>query len=123
MKFPWVFLGRKTKPLALAALAVALSPLYEGPGMTFDFSSTPGLVQAAAAALAVLALVVGWFARSVKAVRMGLLLVAGVFTARAALTGLSVGVTHPALWINFAWVVAAGGAYVLEHDGDGDGYE
>ena len=97
---PWIFLKRKVKPLALAAalavLAVSLSPLYEGPGQTFDFSSTPGIAQASVAVVAFLALATGWYFRSVKAVRAGLLLVAGVFTARAALTGLSVGWTPPA---------------------------
>lgn len=121
-RFPWRILGRRFKPLALASalsvLAVALSPFYSGPAQTFDFGSPPGIVQAGAAGVAFICLVIGWFQRSSDMVRGGLLLVAGVFMARATLTALSVGLSHPAFWINFSWVVATGGAYLLERDDD-----
>lgn len=120
-ELPWQFLGRRVRPFALAAalatLFVAGSLLIrrEDSGGALDDWTAPGLAVGILAALASLALFAGWWARGEKLMRFGLLVAAGVFGARA---GFIFADTHNVFalsaLLSCAWVVACGGAYLLE---------
>ena len=117
---PWLLWGRKVKPYALAVsmstavVAHAMLVDRDDVGSTFDAYSAPGIVVGVCALAAVLSLWAGWWGRKLPLLEAGLLLSVGVWTARGALVGLTDGPTVNTVWFSFAWVVASGGAYLLE---------
>ena len=117
-----VFPGRRVKPLALASAfattAMLLGPFYGGTTGVFDFKSPPAIFLVIAALCTTVIFIIAWWRESTKLTQYGYLLTAGVFAARAILGFLASGFSHPAPWISLAWVIAAGGAYFMERDGD-----
>lgn len=110
---PWAFLGRRVKPLALAA---SVADFGIGLGF-FDpdsyFSQVPHALVILTALLAVLAFWVGWWLNMVRLVQVGLLLTVGVFSAHAALSVfIDHGLFEPLFWLSVSW--AAAGAFLLE---------
>lgn len=111
---PWSAFGRRVKPLAFAAslanASIALGLINPGN----YFVQIPHTLVMIAALAAVLAFWFGWWFNTVRLVQSGLILTVGVFAARAALSALSVGFFDPITWLSLSWVVAAGGAFLLE---------
>ena len=117
---PWMVLGRKVKPYALAVsmstAVVAHAMLIERDdvGASFDAYSAPGVIVGVCALLAVLSLWAGWWLRLLGLLEVGLLLSVGVWMSRGSLVWIDEGPTANTVWFSFAWVVASGGAYLLE---------
>lgn len=117
---PWTFLGRKIRPFALgislACLVIALSLLigHEDAGRILDGMSFYGMVVGVTALTAVCLLWAGWWDSSDRLMRAGLFLSVGVFSARAALLFLDLGVGKVSGWLSLSIVVMAGGAWLLE---------
>lgn len=120
-ELPWLFLGRRVRPFALAA---ALATLYvsasllihrQDAGNALDDWTAPGLLVGGLAALSSVALFAGWWARGEKLMRFGLISAAGVFGARAGFIFADTDdIFALSAWLSTAWVVACGGAYLLE---------
>lgn len=114
LDLPYTVFGRPLKPLALAAtvtmiVIVVINMLDIG----IARSAAWGDAVAGAAAAAGVALAIGWWRRSQGWAEAGLLLASGVWTARCVF-GV---VTDPDGYgwaMSGAWVIALGGAYLLE---------
>ena len=120
-ELPWLFLGRRVRPFALVAalatLYVAASLLIhrQDSGDALDDWTAPGLLVGGLAALSSVALFGGWWARGEKLMRFGLISAAGVFGARAGFIFADTDdIFALSAWLSTAWVVACGGAYLLE---------
>lgn len=120
-ELPWLFLCRRVRPFALAAalatLYVAASLLIhrQDSGDALDDWTAPGLLVGGLAALSSVALFAGWWARGEKLMRFGLISAAGVFGARAGFIFADTDdIFALSAWLSTAWVVACGGAYLLE---------
>ena len=113
---PWRIFGRLIRPYALAvslatlvvrlsgATSSAVGPLVDG---------GPGHLVGAGAALAVGLLWAGWWARSEKMMRAGLLWTTGVWAAVGTILALDIG-SQPSMWLAWCWALASGGSWVLE---------
>ena len=120
-ELPWLFLGRKIAPFLLAASLAAMSIAFvefvsrNDYGRAFDDLSVAGLIVGSAAVCSTLALWWGWWARSHRAARIGLLLFVGVFATRAAFFFDQEGTAASSgAWLAVAWTVGGAGAYLLE---------
>jgi len=118
---PWTILGRKVRPYALAvslaSLCVALTLLARGQdaGAALDGRTGPAIAIGAMAFIAFALLMGGWWLRGERMMRWGLLASAGVSGARAGFIFLSTSdVFAVSAWLSACWVVASGGAYLLE---------
>lgn len=111
---PWSAFGRRVKPLAFAASLANASIALGLADPDIYFIQVPHTLVMLAALAAVLAFWFGWWLNVVRLVQIGLLLTVGVFAARAALSGLSIGFFDPITWLSVSWVVASGGAFLLE---------
>ncbi len=117
---PWLFLGRRIKPYALAVsfaclvITIGSLVLRNLVGSTFDDLSPAGVFTGALSGAAFVLLMWGWWTRSTRAMEMGLLASAGVFTTLAAYVFLESGFIVVSGWISVAWVIASIGAYMLE---------
>ena len=121
-ELPWIVLGRRVRPFAFASslaigfLALTLLVNRQDAGDLLDNWRTPGLFVGLASTVAFVLLVGGWWGKYDSWMRLGLLLTAGAFGARAAFIWVDTGnVLSPSAFLSFAWgVVGAGGAYLLE---------
>jgi hypothetical protein len=117
-ELPWLFAGRRVKPLGVAAIlwcvGATVGPWSTGPGAAFDYDSALGWVESVASVATLLLLLVAWLIHWQRGVEIALLLTCAVFAGRAMLALLSVGVVHPATWIAAGCAAGAGGAYLLE---------
>lgn len=119
---PWLIFGRQLRPYALAvSLSAALVSYAAVAGVVPGslLSGAPGRVVSTVGWMAVGMLWAGWWARSEKLMRWGLFWTTGVWATVTALLLADVGPT-----LNTAlagcWVVASGGAWLLEvSDGRG----
>lgn len=114
---PWRMLGRAVRPYALAvSLATSVSvwsvSTDRAVGQLLD--GLPGAIIAAYGVLAVLLLWAGFWARRDGWMRAGLLASAGYWTAIGAVVLLEPGVALVSGWLALCWVVASGGAWLLE---------
>ncbi len=113
---PWRIAGRIIRPYALAvslatlvivwsiATEAAVGQLLDGP---------PGRIVAAAAAAAVALLWAGWWMRSDRLMRAGLIWATGVWAAVGTVLALDIG-SQPSMWLAWCWAIASGGAWLLE---------
>ncbi len=67
-----------------------------------------------ASVFAVVSFLGGWWLNTNVLVLSGLLLTVGVFAARTALVVMDVGMFDHGVWLSVSWMVAAGGAFLLE---------
>ena len=106
--------GRPLKPVALC-LTITMIIVTQANLRGVDRGTQPPLsyVVAAIAALAVIALVIGWIGRDPRAMRIGLLLVVAAYSTRAVFIALVSG-PDQAVWFSLATVVLAAGSYALE---------
>ena len=114
---PWRVLNRSVRPYALAvSLATSVSvwsvSTDRAVGQLLD--GWPGAIIAAYGVLAVLLLWAGFWARRDGWMRAGLLASAGYWAAVGAVILLEPGVSLVSGWLALCWVVASGGAWLLE---------
>lgn len=119
---PWSLWGRKVRPYALAVslstaviawaclAGIAVGKLLDGP---------TGVIVGAAAVITVAALWWGWLARSEMWMHRGLIWSAGVWSAIATILTIDVGFVNVNTLLAAAWVIASGGAWLLERGPDG----
>lgn len=106
--------GRPLKPVALGLtltmVIVAQSNLRGADrGTEYPLSAILGVLAVAAA----VTLAIGWIGKMQRIAELGLLLVVGVYAARAAFIQM-VSPFDQAVWFSLSTVVIAGGAYILE---------
>lgn len=121
---PWMFLDRKIRPYAIgvgaACLTITLSLLLlrNDVGEILDYPSgqvgSLGFVVGTAALASFVLLFAGWWLKSERFMQYGLLLSAGLFAARAAFLFMDVGPLKVQPWLSLCWVIASGGAWLLE---------
>ena len=114
---PWRFLGRAVRPYALAvslATTVSIWSVTTDRAVGELLDGLPGAVIAAYGVIAVLLLWAGFWARRDGWMRAGLLASAGDWAAIGAVIMLEPGVSLVSGWLALCWVVASGGAWLLE---------
>ena len=114
---PWLMFGRAVRPYAFAvSLATTVSvwsvSTDRAVGQLLD--GLPGAVIAACGVLAVALLWAGFWARRDAWMRTGLLASAGYWAAIGAVIMLEPGVSLVSGWLAYCWMVASGGAWLLE---------
>lgn len=118
-ELPQKLWGRKVRPYAFAvslSTAVIVKGLLwdmEGPGTKLDGTLTGALVGAVGL-WAVIALWIAFWARSDVMMKTGLLLTAGVWSARWFFVGMDESFLSQSALLSMCWVVASSGAYLLE---------
>lgn len=113
--------GRPLKPVALGltltmVIVAQANFRSEDRGTEYPLSFVLAILAVAAA----VTLAVGWLGGRQKVAEIGLLLVVGVYAARAAFIQM-VSPFDQAVFFSLATVVIAGGAYILEASSDGRG--
>ena len=114
---PWRLFGRLLRPYAFAvslATAVVVWSTVAGLAVGELLDATPGHIIAAAAAVSVALLWLGWWARSDQLMRWGLFWTTGVWSAVAGILALDIGALAPSTLLAACWAVASGGAWLLE---------
>lgn len=111
-------LGRPLKPVALGltlTMVIIAQSNFRGAdrGTQYPLSVVLGIAAVAAA----VTLLVGWIKGLQKVAEIGLLLVVGVYVARATFIQMS-SPFDQAVWFSLATVIIAGGSYVLEASED-----
>ena len=114
---PWRVVGRTVRPYAFAvSLATSVSvwsvATDRAVGQLLD--GWPGAIIAAYGVIAVLLLWAGFWARRDGWMHGGLLASAGYWAAVGAVIMLEPGVSLVSGWLALCWVVASGGAWLLE---------
>ena len=112
-ELPWLFLGRRVRPFALAA---ALATLYvsasllihrQDAGNALDDWTAPAIFVGGLAALSSLSLIIGWWRSSERLMKFGLISAAGVFGARAGFIFADTDdIFALSAWLSTAWAVA-----------------
>lgn len=113
---PWRIFGRQLRPYALAvSLSTALIgyAIWTGTALGQLLDGFPGHVIATAAVAAVTLLWVGWWVRSNRLMRSGLFWTTGVWASVTAVLAIDVGWNVNTM-LAACWVVASGGAWLLE---------
>lgn len=125
-ELPWKFMGRKIRPYAFAVtfvcviLTIALLITGDDVGHILDTENSAGRYNligfsvGAAALLSSIFLSAGWWMRSDRFMRWGLLTSAFMFATRGAFLFMDVGWRHVPGWISLGLVLASGGAWLLE---------
>ena len=113
---PWRILGRAVRPYALAvslATAVVFASMLTESGVGESLDSWPGKVIGAAAGGVTVLLWAGWWLQRPGLMEHGLLLSTGVWASVCSVVLLE-GASWPSGLIAAAWIVASGGAWLLE---------
>ena len=119
---PWTLWGRKVRPYALAvslSTGVIAWACLAGIGVGRLLDGLAGIIVGIAAVVTVLALWCGWLAKSERWLLHGLLWSAGVWAAVTMILALDVGFINVNTLLALAWVIASGGAWLLERGQDG----
>ncbi len=123
---PWLVLGRKVRPYAFAVtficmvLTIALLVTGDDAGRILDNDDPAskynliGYSVGITAFFAGVFLLSGWWFRSDRLMRWGLLTSAAMFAARSAFLFMDLGWRHVPAWISLGLVLASGGAWLLE---------
>ena len=113
--------GRPLKPVALGltlTMVIVAQANFRGEDRGTEYPLS--FVLAILAVAAAVTLAVGWIGKRQRIAEVGLLLVVGVYAARAAFIQM-VSPFEEAVFLSLATVVIAGGAYILEASSDGRG--
>lgn len=116
-----IVFGRRPRPYALAAClssTVLAVLLWGGTGVWGDHHDVWSVATAVAATASAVLLAAGWALSSRAFLEHGLLLNAGVFAARGAYIWI-VGGNFWTAALSLTWVVASGGAYLMERTATG----
>lgn len=119
-ELPWTAFHRQVRPfsfgLSLACATLAWTDIIKRNdlGDVLDNGSPEGWTIGTAAALCLLLLWAGFWVRSDRLMRWGLLGAAGVFAARSAFLLADRGWGFTPFWISLSITVMAGGAWLLE---------
>lgn len=119
---PWQLWGRKVRPYVLAvslSTAVIAYACLTGIAVGRLLDGATGIIVGAAAVVTVLALWWGWLAKSEAWMLRGLLWSAGVWAAITTILATDVGLVNVNTLLSAAWVIASGGAWLLERGQDG----
>ena len=119
---PWSLWGRKVRPYALAvslSTAVIAWACLAGIAVGKLLDGLAGTIVGVAAVVTVAALWWGWLAKSEVWMHRGLLWSAGVWAAIATILAIDVGPINVNTLLAAAWVIASGGAWLLERGPDG----
>ena len=119
---PWLIFGRKVRPYALAvslSTAVIAWACLAGIAVGKLLDGLAGTIVGVAAVVTVAALWWGWLAKSEVWMHRGLLWSAGVWAAIATILAIDVGPINVNTLLAAAWVIASGGAWLLERGQDG----
>ena len=113
---PWRIFGRLIRPYALAVSLATLVIVWSiateaAVGQLLD--GIPGHIVGTGAGLAVGLLWSGWWGRSEKFMRAGLLWTTSVWAAVGTILALDIG-SQPSMWLAWCWALASGGAWILE---------
>ena len=114
---PWRVLDRAVRPYVLAvslATTVSVWSVATNRAVGELLDGLPGAVIAAAGTVAVLLLWLGFWARRDAWMRHGLLLSAGYWAAVGSVVITEPGVGLTSGWLAWCWMVASGGAWLLE---------
>lgn len=114
---PWRIFGRLLRPYAFAvslATSVLCYSIAAGVALGQLLNGGPGRVVAAWGGLAVVLLWWGWWARSERFMRWGLFWTTGVWAAATSIMVLDVGYSPVSAMLAGCWVIASGGAWLLE---------
>ena len=119
---PWQLWGRKVRPYALAvslSTAVIAYACLTGIAVGRLLDGATGIIVGTVAVITVAALWWGWLAKSEAWMLRGLLWAAGVWAAVTTILATDVGIVNVNTLLALAWVVASGGAWLLERGTDG----
>ena len=119
---PWQLWGRKVRPYVLAvslSTAVIAYACLTGIAVGRLLDGATGIIVGAAAVVTVAALWWGWLAKSEAWMLRGLLWSAGVWAAITTILATDVGIVNVNTLLSAAWVIASGGAWLLERGTDG----
>ena len=114
---PWRILGRALRPYALAvsvATFVLCVAVIRGVAVGQLLNGLPGLVIATTGGVSALLLWIGWWAESEQFMRWGLFWTTGVWSAATVIMWLDVGFSSVSAMLAACWVIASGGAWLLE---------
>ena len=114
---PWRMLGRAVRPYALAvslATSVSIWSVSTDRAVGQLLDGWPGAVIALYGVIAVGLLWAGFWARRDGWMRTGLLASAGYWAAVGSVVIIEPGVALISAWLAWCWVVASGGAWLLE---------
>ena len=119
---PWQLWGRKVRPYALAvsiSTAVIAWACLAGIAVGRLLDGATGIIVGTVAVITVAALWWGWLAKSEAWMLRGLLWAAGVWAAVTTILATDVGIVNVNTLLSAAWVIASGGAWLLERGTDG----
>ena len=114
--------GRKVRPYALAvsiATGVIAWACLTGIAVGRLLHGATGIIVGTVAVITVAALWWGWLAKSEAWMLRGLLWSAGVWAAITTILATDVGLVNVNTLLSAAWVIASGGAWLLERGTDG----
>lgn len=114
---PWRFLGRAVRPYALAvslATTVSIWSVSTDRAVGQLLDGLPGAVIAAYGAVSILLLWAGFWVHRDTWMATGLLLSAGYWAAVGMVVLLEPGISLVSGWLALCWMVASGGAWLLE---------
>lgn len=114
--------GRKVRPYALAvsiATGVIAWACLTGIAVGRLLDGATGIIVGTVAVITVAALWWGWLAKSEAWMLRGLLWAAGVWAAVTTILATDVGIVNVNTLLSAAWVIASGGAWLLERGQDG----
>ena len=119
---PWRLWGRKVRPYVLAvslSTAVIAYACLTGIAVGRLLDGATGIIVGTVAVITVAALWWGWLAKSEAWMLRGLLWSAGVWAAITTILATDVGLVNVNTLLSAAWVIASGGAWLLERGTDG----
>lgn len=119
---PWQLWGRKVRPYVLAvsiSTAVIAWACLAGIAVGRLLDGATGIIVGTVAVITVAALWWGWLAKSEAWMLRGLLWSAGVWAAITTILTADVGLINVNTLLSAAWVLASGGAWLLERGTDG----
>ena len=119
---PWRLWGRKVRPYVLAvslSTAVIAYACLTGIAVGRLLDGATGIIVGTVAVITVAALWWGWLAKSEAWMLRGLLWAAGVWAAVTTIIATDVGIVNVNTLLSAAWVIASGGAWLLERGQDG----